>query len=76
MTATTVVATSPPSAAAAGARLYDALGAHATEMAGACGVRFAVWAPHAQRVSVVGDFNGWDGRLHQMRKRIERRWWD
>ena len=34
------------------------------------GVRFAVWAPHAQRVSVVGDFNGWDGRRHPRRRRL------
>ena len=46
-----------------------ALGAHPAEMEGVSGVRFAVWAPNAQRVSVVGDFNGWDGRRHPMRKR-------
>ena len=45
------------------------LGAHPTEIDGVAGVRFAVWAPNAQRVSVVGDFNGWDGRRHPMRKR-------
>jgi 1,4-alpha-glucan branching enzyme len=45
------------------------LGAHRTEMEGVAGVRFAVWAPNAQRVSVVGDFNHWDGRRHPMRKR-------
>ena len=46
-----------------------ALGAHVAEMEGVRGVRFAVWAPNARRVSVVGDFNGWDGRRHPMRLR-------
>ena len=45
------------------------LGAHPTVLEGVPGVRFAVWAPNAQRVSVVGDFNGWDGRRHPMRRR-------
>ncbi|MFO8140971.1 MAG: 1,4-alpha-glucan branching enzyme, partial [Marinobacter sp.] len=45
------------------------LGAQPTEVDGIEGVRFAVWAPNAQRVSVVGDFNSWDGRRHPMRKR-------
>ena len=45
------------------------LGAHPTVLDGVPGVRFAVWAPNAQRVSVVGDFNNWDGRRHPMRKR-------
>jgi 1,4-alpha-glucan branching enzyme len=49
-------------------RLYDVLGAHPDEIDGVAGVRFAVWAPAAQRVSVVGDFNGWDGRRHSMRR--------
>src|SRR5690606_37963526 len=40
------------------------LGAHEVEMNGIKGVRFAVWAPNANRVSVVGDFNLWDGRRH------------
>lgn len=51
-------------------RLYQAyrmLGAHATEVLGVAGVNFAVWAPNAERVSVVGDFNHWDGRAHPMR---------
>jgi 1,4-alpha-glucan branching enzyme len=47
--------------------LYDRLGAHAREMEGVGGIAFAVWAPAARSVSVVGDFDGWDGRLHQMR---------
>jgi 1,4-alpha-glucan branching enzyme len=40
------------------------------------GVRFAVWAPNARRVSVVGDFNTWDGRRHPMRKRVESGVWE
>ena len=47
--------------------LYDKLGAHVRDLGGVRGVSFAVWAPHADGVSVVGDFNSWDGRLHQMR---------
>ncbi|MEQ1533095.1 MAG: 1,4-alpha-glucan branching protein GlgB [Sideroxydans sp.] len=46
---------------------YRMLGAHHREQQGVWGVRFAVWAPNADRVSVVGDFNGWDGRVHPMR---------
>ena len=48
-------------------RLYDKLGAQLRTIDGVAGVSFAVWAPNAQRISVVGDFNGWDGRSHQMR---------
>jgi 1,4-alpha-glucan branching enzyme len=48
---------------------YEKLGAHMREMAGVGGVAFAVWAPNAQRVSVVGNFNHWDGRCHPMRVR-------
>jgi 1,4-alpha-glucan branching enzyme len=47
-------------------RAYQKLGAHLTELAGACGVHFAVWAPNARSVSVVGDFNGWDGATAPM----------
>ncbi len=46
---------------------YRVLGSHAIEMSGVKGVRFVVWAPNAERVSVVGEFNQWDGRLHPMR---------
>ncbi len=46
---------------------YRVLGSHAIEMNGIKGTRFAVWAPNAERVSVVGEFNQWDGRLHPMR---------
>jgi 1,4-alpha-glucan branching enzyme len=49
--------------------LYHRLGAHPTTMDGVDGVAFAVWAPNARRVSVVGEFNAWDGRRHPMRKR-------
>jgi 1,4-alpha-glucan branching enzyme len=54
--------------------LGAALGAHAMEVDGTPGVRFAVWAPSARRVSVVGGFNGWDGRRHPMRKRLGGIW--
>ena len=50
--------------------LYEKLGAHPREHEGVAGVGFAVWAPNARRVSVVGDFNAWDGRRHPMRLRI------
>ncbi len=50
-------------------RLYEKLGARVIEHAGIKGVCFAVWAPNAERVSVVGDFNQWDGRRHPMRPR-------
>jgi len=49
-------------------RAYDRLGAHFVQVGDASGVHFAVWAPNADRVSVVGDFNGWDGRVHAMRR--------
>ncbi len=48
-------------------RIYEKLGAHIMEMNGVSGVLFATWAPNAKRVSVVGDFNEWDGRRHPMR---------
>ncbi|HEY1511768.1 MAG TPA: 1,4-alpha-glucan branching protein GlgB, partial [Solirubrobacteraceae bacterium] len=47
--------------------VYDRLGAHVREHEGVSGTAFAVWAPAARAVSVVGDFNSWDGRLHAMR---------
>jgi 1,4-alpha-glucan branching enzyme len=47
--------------------IYRKLGAHLCRLRGVAGTRFAVWAPNASRVSVLGDFNGWDGRLHVMR---------
>ena len=48
-------------------RIYERLGAHVREVDGVVGTSFAVWAPAARSVSVVGDFNLWDGRLHPMR---------
>ncbi len=57
-------------------RIYERLGAHPIEIDGVDGVAFAVWAPNAQRVSVVGDFNDWDGRRHPMRKRVEAGVWE
>lgn len=48
-------------------RIYDVMGCRHTKMDGVEGALFAVWAPNAARVSVVGDFNRWDGRRHQMR---------
>ena len=49
--------------------IYRILGAHKKQVDGINGVLFAVWAPSAERVSVVGDFNNWDGRMHPMRVR-------
>jgi 1,4-alpha-glucan branching enzyme len=46
---------------------YEKLGAHPLTLDGVAGIGFAVWAPNARSVSVVGDFNGWDGRRHPMR---------
>ena len=51
--------------------IYEYLGAHERTIDGQSGMLFAVWAPNAVRVSVVGDFNGWDGRLLPMKKRKE-----
>jgi 1,4-alpha-glucan branching enzyme len=48
-------------------RAFEKLGAHRIRVGSTTGVHFAVWAPNADRVSVVGDFNGWDGRVHPMR---------
>ncbi len=60
-------------------RLYEAyrhLGAHRRHHEGVDGVLFAVWAPNAERVSVVGDFNDWDGRAHPMRARGQSGIWE
>ncbi len=48
-------------------RLWEKLGAHPRDVDGVSGTSFAVWAPNAARVSVIGSFNDWDGRAHQMR---------
>jgi len=52
------------------------MGAQPMQIDGVPGVRFAVWAPNARRVSVVGDFNLWDGRRHVMRRRVEAGIWE
>jgi 1,4-alpha-glucan branching enzyme len=57
-------------------RPYTVLGAHPLQQQGVPGVRFAVWAPNARRVSVVGQFNAWDGRRHPMRLRHEGGVWE
>lgn len=57
-------------------RAYDFLGAHLVNIDGVAGCRFAVWAPNAKRVSVVGDFNFWDGRRHVMRSLIPSGLWE
>jgi 1,4-alpha-glucan branching enzyme len=57
-------------------RLFDKLGAHPMHHEGAQGTHFAVWAPNARRVSVVGRFNAWDGRRHVMRHRREPGVWE
>ncbi len=61
------VTTIPGDAERGTTMLYDHLGAHASSRDGRSGTRFAVWAPHARSVSVVGDFNAWDGNRHPMR---------
>jgi len=55
---------------------WHKLGAQLGSHHGVHGVRFVVWAPNARRVSVVGDFNNWDGRIHPMRLRIEGGFWE
>lgn len=57
-------------------QLWDVLGSHVRMIGGVDGVAFAVWAPNARRVSVVGDFNGWDGWRHLMRKHDESGVWE
>ena len=56
--------------------IYRKLGAHMIEHQGVRGTHFAVWAPAAQRLSVVGDFNSWDGRVHPMRKLVPSGVWE
>lgn len=57
-------------------RLYDFMGAHCKTINNVAGVVFTVWAPNARRVSVIGDFNHWDGRRHMMRKHIPSGIWE
>ena len=57
-------------------RIYDKLGAHPDGHGDAAGTRFAVWAPNAERVSVVGDFNHWNGDAHVMRTRASSGVWE
>ncbi|MCD1263005.1 1,4-alpha-glucan branching enzyme [Shinella sumterensis] len=57
-------------------RLFDKMGAHPMTLEGIDGFHFAVWAPNAKRVSVVGDFNAWDGRRHMMRLRRDTGIWE
>jgi 1,4-alpha-glucan branching enzyme len=56
--------------------IYEKLGAHQRTIDGVEGINFAVWAPNAQSISLVGDFNHWDGRQHPMRKRIPSGVWE
>jgi len=57
-------------------RIFEKLGAHSIRLGATDGVHFAVWAPNAQRVSVVGDWNGWDGRVHPMRRLVPSGVWE
>lgn len=57
-------------------QLYRILGSHTTTLDGIDGVHFGVWAPNAKRVSVIGEFNQWDGRVHGMRKHPSTGIWD
>ncbi|HEY5505016.1 MAG TPA: hypothetical protein VIK28_07650, partial [Sedimentisphaerales bacterium] len=57
-------------------RPFECLGAHLRELEGVSGTAFSIWAPDAQRVSLVGDFNSWDGRRHPMRLRRECGVWE
>ncbi len=57
-------------------RLFDKLGAHLIAHEGATGVHFAVWAPNAAHVALVGDFNGWNGARHPLRKRLDIGVWE
>ncbi len=57
-------------------QMYNKLGAHLRTIDGVDGVNFVVWAPNATSVSLIGDFNGWDGRRHPMRKHIPSGFWE
>ena len=56
--------------------IYRRLGAHCRTVHGEVGINFAVWAPNAQSIQVVGDFNFWDGRQHAMRKQVPSGIWE
>src|SRR4051812_23809640 len=55
---------------------YERLGAHPCELAGARGTRFAVWAPGAHEVAVIGDFNGWDPAANPLEERGDSGYWE
>jgi 1,4-alpha-glucan branching enzyme len=57
-------------------RAWEKLGPHRQTIDGVDGIHFAVWAPNAQRVSVIGDFNQWDGRVHVMRRLVPSGMWE
>jgi len=57
-------------------RIFEKLGAHRITVGSTVGVHFAVWAPNADRVSLIGDFNGWDGRVHAMRLLVPAGVWE
>ncbi|HKP48246.1 MAG TPA: 1,4-alpha-glucan branching protein GlgB [Pyrinomonadaceae bacterium] len=57
-------------------RIYEKLGAHPTQINGEDGVTFAVWAPNAESISVVGDFNSWNGAEHPMRRIADSGIWE
>ena len=57
-------------------RAWEKLGSHRLTIGDVTGVHFAVWAPNAHRVSVIGDFNGWDGRVHVMRRLVPSGVWE
>ncbi|MFN9934529.1 MAG: GlgB N-terminal domain-containing protein, partial [Cyanobacteriota bacterium] len=54
--------------------IWHRMGAHVREQDGVAGVQFCLWAPNARSVSVLGDFNGWDGRHHPMQSRVGGSW--
>ena len=57
-------------------RVYNCLGAHLTAIEGVNGVHFAVWAPNAKAISLIGSFNGWDGRQHNLKRTSESGIWE
>src|SRR6266566_1874646 len=57
-------------------RIYEKLGAHPMTVDGQAGTCFGVWAPNAREVSVIGDFNGWDGKTHKLKPRGDSGIWE